>query len=294
METRAAKQISGRLQAGGVRVDSWLPTLTFCDLAIFFGTAKFRPNASHLIKLLISRLHPNFMVLESPVVGRVTQELGHKEPLFRAGVGGFFADQGFAYALTHQNDSTAQRLLWGEAFCNQEVKFSSQGTVGIALQIPGDASIKGVDQVAETKAAIARVRGSKCFCNARIIVRTPPLLASRTDHRLAGLEVIPGVEIQTGTNDNKEDFFRSIEILITFSSTMGIDAIMRGVPACGLDSRSFLRLVSPSTLDDLLSRRIDLNPNYANILANTTWKIEDLFGSDFLRVVMGVTNLEAS
>ena len=294
MEVRAAKQISGRLQAGGVRVDSWLPMLTFSDLAIFFGTAKFRPNASHLIKLFISRLHPNFMVFESPVVGRVTQELGHKEPLFRVGVGGFFADHGFAYALTHQNDSTAQRLLWGGAFCNPEVKFTRQGIVGIALQIPGDAAIKGVDQVAETEAVIARVRDSKCFRNARIIVRTPPLLASRMDHRLAGLEAIPGVEIQTGTNDNKEDFFRSIEILITFSSTMGIDAITRGVPACGLDSRSFLRLVSPSTLDDLLSRRIDLNPNYANILANTTWKIEDLFGSDFLRVVMGVTNLETS
>jgi hypothetical protein len=294
MEVRAVGQISSCLRALGLRVESWLPMLPFSDLAIFFGTAKFRPNASHLIKLLISRLHPNFMVFESPVVGRVTQELGHKEPLFRVGIGGFFADHGFAYALTHQCDSTARRLLWGESFCSPEVRFNRQGVVGIALQIPGDASIKGIDQVAETAATIARVRSSKCFGSARIIVRTPPLLASRKDPQLARLAAIPGVEIQTGTNDNKEDFFRTIEFLITFSSTMGVDAVTRGVPACGLDPRSFLRLVSTSTLDDLLNRHIDLNPHYINILANTTWRIEDIFGSDFLRIVMGAANLEAS
>lgn len=294
MEMRAADQINCRLRALGVRVESWSPMLPFCNLAIFFGTAKLRPNASHLMKLLISRLHPNFMVLESPVVGRVTQELGHKEPLFRVGINGFFADHGFAYALTHQGDPTALQLLQGESFCRPDVCFNNQGVVGIALQVPGDASIKGIDQISEASATIAKVRSSKHFGGARIIIRTPPLIASRNDPQLARLGGIPGVEIQTGTNNNKEDFFRSIEFLVTFSSTMGVDAVTRGVPACGLDPRSFLRLVSTSTLDDLLKRHIDLNPNYINILANTTWRIEDIFGSDFLRVVMNVANLENS
>jgi len=293
MEMLAAQEIRNRLHAMGVRVDSLLPTLAFCDMAIFFGTAKFRPKFSHLVKLFITYSRMNFMVFESPVIGRVTQELGHKEPFFRVGMGGFFADRGFDYALTHQNDSTAKRLLMGDAFSSPQVRFNGNGVVGIALQIPGDTAIKGVDQILGTEAVIAHIRNSNYFCNARITVRTPPLLAFRKDQRLARLEAIPGVDIQTGTNDNKEDFFRSIELLVTFSSTMGVDAISRGVPACGLDPRSFLRLVSHSGLDNLLNRRMQLNPNYLNILANTTWKIENIFGSEFLRVVMGVTKLDS-
>lgn len=287
MESRAADQIRANLQALGARVDSRLLALPRADLAIIFGTAKFRPSASHLVKLLVSRLHPNFMVFESPVVGRVTQELGHKESVFRAGMGGFFGDRGFAYALEHQADATALRLFYGESFSCPDVRFSGLGVVGLALQIPGDASVTGVDQIEQAAAIAVRVRRSERFGNAPIIVRTPPLLASRWDPRLARLEVIPGLTVQVGTNDNKEEFLRTIEFLVTFSSTMGVDAVTRGIPACGLDSRSFLRLVSSSTLDDMLDRRIDLNPHYMNILANTTWRIEDIFGPEFNRVVMG-------
>ena len=68
---------------------------------------------------------------------------------------------------------------------------------------------------------------------------------------------------------------------------MGTDAIMRGVPACGLDPRSFLRLMSSSSLQDLLDRRIVLDENFLNILCNTTWKIDSLFGPSFMRIVFG-------
>lgn len=293
MELRAADQIKGRLHVLGVRVDTCLLSLPSADLAIFFGTAKFRPSASHLVKLLVSRLHHNFMVFESPVIGRVTQELSHEEPIFRAGMGGFFADRGFDYALEQQADTTALRLFYGKSFGFPDVRFCGQGVVGLALQIPGDASVTGIDQIQQTAAIATRIRRSESFGNARIIVRTPPLLASRLDPRLAYLEAIPGLEIQVGTNNNKEEFFRTIEFLVTFSSTMGVDAVTRGIPACGLDSRSFLRLVSSSTLDDLLERHIDLNPNYMNIFANTTWRIKDIFGPEFNRVVMRIGSSES-
>jgi hypothetical protein len=286
MELLAAGQITKRLEEMGAIVSSRHLFLLQADLAIIFGTAKFRLTLSHIVKLIVSRLHPNFMVFESPVVGRVTQELGHKEPLFRVGLGGFFADYGFAYATANQQDGTAQRLLLGESFRTPKIEFGRQNVVGIALQIPGDASIVGVDQVGRLAEIVRQIRSSKYFSNARIIVRTPPLLASFTDSKLIHLSKTLDLEIQVGTNDNKESFFQLIEFLVTFSSTMGIDAIMRGVPACGLDPRSFLCLVSSSTLDDLLSRRIDLNPYFMNILANTTWRIEDIFGLEFQRIVV--------
>ncbi len=286
MEMRAAMEIRRKLLLEGVSVGSGCWAFLTADLAIIFGTAKLRPKVSHLLKLVITRIYKNFLVFESPVIGRVSQELGHMEPLFRVGVGGFFADEGFSYALVHQYDSTAKRLLLSESFCNHNVEFNWKGVVGIALQVPGDASVKGIDQIKEIEGVIETIRHSRYFSNATIIIRTPPLLAAQRDPNLARIELLPGVQIQTGTNANKEDFFKSIELLVTFSSTMGPDAVMRGIPACGLDSRSFLRLISSSTLADLLLRRIDLNVNYVNILANTTWKIEDIFGQEFQRIVL--------
>ncbi len=294
MEWRAATHIRQKLEGQGFVVATHWWQLFGASLVIFFGTAKLRRSRPHLFKLLLSRFFPGFLVLESPVIGRVTQELTHQEPLFRVGVGGFFADYGFDYALTHHDEATTLPRFFGADYRALEVGFNGKGCVGIAMQIPGDASIKGVDQIAGIHTIIAQIRRSTQFADARIIVRTPPLLATRPDPRLASLATLKNVQIETGTNDNKEAFFQAIEFLVTFSSTMGVDAISRGVPACGLDPRSFLRLVSATSLEDMLARRIALHPHFMTILANTTWRIEDLFSVDFNRIVLGWPSAEAA
>ena len=286
MELKAARIIQERINSMGGYITNNLWEFHSADLAIFFGTAKWRFSIPHLVKIFISKFSSCFLVLESPVIGRKSQELTHQDPIFRAGVGGFFADHGFEYAVKLQQDSTAKTLLFGGASNFPLVCFKGADTVGIAMQIPGDASIKGVDQVGQILNIIDKIRRSQSFANAKIILRTPPLLSHYRDPKITRLMNEKSVDLQIGTNENKEEFFKEIEFLITFSSTMGVDAIARGVPACGLDERSFLRLISDSTLDDLLSRKINLNPNYLNILSNTTWKVEDLFSSAFNRIVL--------
>lgn len=294
MEMRAALEIHQKLEKLGFVVCSRWWQVLGVKTVIFFGTAKLRRNRRHLFKIILSKFFRHFIVLESPVVGRIAQEITHQEPLFRVGVGGFFADHGFGYARAHQGDQTALVRLFGTEYRAPNICFNRKGYVGIAMQIPGDASIKGVDQIAAIYAIIRKIQCSDHFAEARIIVRTPPLLAARPDPRLAQLAALPNAAIEIGTNDNKEVFFNTIEFLVTFSSTMGVDAISRGVPACGLDPRSFLKLISHSSLDDMLERRIDLHPNFMTILANTTWRIEDLFSADFNRIVLSWPSAEAA
>ena len=286
MEMGAANLIQERVKNMSSYITHNLWELPGADLVIFFGTAKWRFSIPHIVKIFLSKFSRRFIVLESPVIGRKAQELTHRDPIFRAGVGGFFADHGFEYAVKLQQDSTAKTLLFGKSDAFPLVDFKGRGAIGIAMQIPGDASIKGVNQVKQILNIIDQVRASQNFANAKIILRTPPLLADYRNPKLDQLKRMQNVEVQIGTNENKEDFFKEIEFLVTFSSTMGIDAIARGIPACGLDKRSFLRLISDSTLDDLLSREIKINPNYLNILSNTTWKVEDLFSSAFNRIVL--------
>jgi hypothetical protein len=106
---------------------------------------------------------------------------------------------------------------------------------------------------------------------------------------ISGLEILSkfdNISIDEGTNENKESFFDQINFLVTFSSTMGVDSLLRGVPAVGLDKRSFLRLVSNSTLTDCFNSRFHLADDYLNILCNTTWGINDLMSDHFYEMVI--------
>jgi hypothetical protein len=285
-ELLAFKALHNLFESKGFSVDNF-PKSLFYDYAVIFGTIKNRINLKQILKKIMLTLSRNFIVIETPVVGRQAQYLIHNENFFRVGVNGFFADKGFEYAVKKRNNDINKRNFLARSSISKKVEFKKNCHIGISLQLPGDASVRGIDQIGWILDLINGKYIPQRLINANnFIIRTPPLLKGNL---ISGLEILSkfdNISIDEGTNENKESFFDQINFLVTFSSTMGVDSLLRGVPAVGLDKRSFLRLVSNSTLTDCFNSRFHLADDYLNILCNTTWGINDLMSDHFYEMVI--------
>lgn len=286
LEFIALKNIEKLLLRKGYNVDHY-PKSFFYRYIIFCGTIKLRLKKEHIIKFVLSKLFKNFIVLESPVIGRSEQNIAHTDLLFRVGVNGFFANKGFEYALRNEHNNKNKLKFLKKFVIDKNIKFYENKPIGISIQIQGDKAIKGFNQINWLKDFFSGKIINKSFIdNNKFILRTPPLLSKKVLIQYKFFEDnFSNVSINIGTNSNKNQFFNSINFLITFSSTMGIDALVRGIPSVGIDSRSFLRLVSNSDLLDCFNSVFDINSNYLNILCNTTWFIDDLDKEFFYKMV---------
>ena len=285
-EAQAADSLRSLFECKGFSIDNYPKSLIY-DYVVIFGTIKNRINWPHIFKRIAIKIARKFIVLETPVVGRMLQSLHHDENFFRVGVNGFFADKGFEYALKNRDNDINKQNFLSNFTVNEKFEFKKNCPIGIALQIPGDASIAGVDQIKWLSDFMSGVYAPKNLINANdFIIRTPPIGKDNYFRKLKPLLQLRNISIQLGTNENKEIFFNQIKFLATLSSTMGVDSILRGVPSIGLDNRSFLRLVSKSTLTDCLNSRFDLVNDYLNILCNTTWTIESLNTDHFFEMVI--------
>ncbi len=285
-ETLAAESLCSLFESKGFSVDNFPRSLIY-DYVVIFGTIKNRINWHHLFKRIAIKIARRTIIIETPVVGRLMQSFDHNENFFRVGVNGFFADKGFEYALKNRDNDINKKNFLSKFTVNEKFEFKKNCPIGISLQIPGDASISGVDQIKWLSDLMSGVYAPKNLINANdFIIRTPPIGTNYYFKKLEPLLQLGNISIQLGTNENKEIFFNQIKFLVTLSSTMGVDSILRGVPSVGLDDRSFLRLVSKSTLTDCLNSRFDLVDDYLNILCNTTWTIEALKTDHFFEMVI--------
>ncbi|MDG1096973.1 MAG: hypothetical protein P8N23_05080 [Methylophilaceae bacterium] len=280
-----------KVLADGFLSRGYVVTHNFFDVpsssfSVIFGSVKLRFNFNHLVKKIITLTSKNFLVLESPVVGRASQHIEHMDDAFRVGINGFFADNGFSYAKDNCNSEINKNIFIKYNSVTDHILFKDNKIIGIALQVPGDASLKGFNQTKWIEDFFSGKVVNKSFLNGnRFIVRAPPLMKGFSAYKLNNLSY-NNVIFQVGTNANKDSFFDDIDFLITFSSTMAVDSILRGVPSCATDSRSFLNLVTSSSLLDCFNKEFYIDEHYLNVLSNTTWRISQLDSDHFHNMVV--------
>jgi hypothetical protein len=255
---------------------------------ILFGTIKInknffiKVNIINYLKFFYSLFSKNIITLESPVVGRSGQFMDHRDKLFRIGLNGFFANKGYSYALKNKQ-SQVNYLHFTNKYniLFKKIKFNKSKYIGIVLQIPSDNAIKGFNQAKWIEKFLDGLIIDSNYINKyTYILRLPPLINS-SSYNLKNFEKYNNIIIEQGTNDNRQSFLDKCKFIITFSSTMGIDAIVNGTPAIGIDSRSFLNLVSSNKLIDLFNNKFLIDQFYKNIISNTTWDEKLLSKTDF-------------
>ena len=208
------------------------------DVAVIFGSWKDRPSTWHKCKNKIVSSGKPFVVIETPLIGRgpVTDIL--QDGWYRIGVNGFLADTGRFY---RQNKNySADRWNKIKHQLGVELKPWKDPQEGnyivVALQLPGDASLRGTDI---TKWAAETVQTLRTYTSRPIIVRTPQLDREFDKENILNITRIEGVSLVRGTRENLFTMIDNAYATVTYSSGFGIDSVIRGIPTIAVDPGNF-------------------------------------------------------
>ena len=233
------------------------------DVDVFFGSWKQRENPWHICKQQIVQNHQlsgrPFVVFETPLVGRGPVSDIMQDECYRVGINGFLADDGFEHVLGSPHDR-----LDVQCITLPQLKINESGCILVALQIPGDASLRGCNISLWARDTISEI---KKYSTKPIILRTPQL---PRDYDLSWLT--EDIILQQGSHDNLYSTIDSAWCTVTYSSGLAIDSMLRGVPTIACNSANFTyrfgqndiaNVTSPSWPDEISLRQWLADLSYA-------------------------------
>jgi hypothetical protein len=141
----------------------------------------------------------------------------------------------------------------------------------IVLQLPGDASLCGHD-ISEW--CIRTVRSIRSVTDRKIIIRKPQV---EREYRIAeALDLFDNVDIQEGKHENVKSTIQAAHALVTFSSGMGVEALIEGTPVIAHHQASFVYDITPNKIEDIENIKLPDRKQWINDMAYTTWSLEEI------------------
>ncbi len=218
-----------------------IPQFYSHNLAIIFGSWKNRKDSHHQIKNKIIDSNKNFICCETSLLGRQKVTNKFNEDWFRVGINGFLANTGNFNQSAH---ITPERWQMIKEVRNIEVVpwNHNQGIyITICLQLPGDASLQGADINLWMLKVCRSIRAITDF---PIKIRFPQLKRTFNRQHLAEAMSYPNMISEEGTKENLNKTIDESSFICTYSSGMGIDAVLRGTPIFAESKASFVYSVS--------------------------------------------------
>ena len=231
----------------------------YADYHVIWGSWKPRDDEHHRVKNEVVRFckreNAKFICIETPLLGRKKVENVMSDVYHRIGVNGFLADTG------NFNNVNSPSDRWIKIQKDLEIDVKPWRTEGdritIALQLPGDASLRGANiskwayETAKDVKEILLTLGLE----RRIVVRTPQLQREFDQSYIDGMVEL-GCEFEVGTKENLLDSFKDCWVAFTYSSGYAVDAVVNGVPVIACDPGSFAYDISSSSVDALLDPKM--------------------------------------
>lgn len=245
------------------------------DLDVFFGSWKDRNLEHHNLKRDIVAKSKRFIVLETALLGRQKVELVPRDRYVRMGLNGFLANTGNFNYYDRPSDRW-EKISSDLGLSLEPTNRSKDSPILVALQLPGDASLQGTDISFWAASVIDHIR---LLTNKPIILRTPQLPRDYDEAAMQRIFSHPEIYVQEGTKDNLRDTLRNCWAAVTFSSGIGIDALMYGCPVIAYSPASFCFRLCPNSVEYV--EHIEL-PNEEdrqqlfNNLAYAQWSTEEL------------------
>lgn len=207
-----------------------------CDVAVIFGSWKPREKGTHQTRTAVANSAKRFICIETPLLNRVTNE---ENTSWRIGVNGFLNLDAHWPELT---DSTADRRLEQMGIKWNGWKSNRKGHALVALQLPGDASLRGMDINDWAYRAITDIRDQS---DRRIVLRNHPLSSNRAfiDHESLARQLlvdgITNIKFSDGAIVPWAEDLNGAYCTVTYTSGLAIDSVLAGIPTIACDVGNF-------------------------------------------------------
>lgn len=241
-----------------------------CDCAVFFGSWKDRPDDHHVVKNNIVKYANKFICLETPLIGRGPVQDVMQDDWYRIGVGGFLADTG----NFNNKNRPPDRWEMISKRLNVDIKPYHSGQYCIvALQLPQDASLRGASI---EKWAAEWCRDFRKTSDMTIIVRTPQIQRHYDMQTLSSIAELEDVRFQVGTKDNLVPTLNGAAGVATYSSGMGVEALMNGCHTVASNSGSFVYDVCSNDVSGIIDQTEPNREQWIHDLAYCQWNIDEI------------------
>lgn len=247
-----------------------------CDVAVIFGSWKPREKGTHQTRNSVASQAPRFVVIETPLLRRVT---GAENQYWRVGINGYLNRDAVWPILTL---TEAEQRLQDLGVAWSGWKNRSSGHVVVVLQLPGDASLRGTDI---NEWAYRTVRDIRGLVDRDIVIRTHPLVSDRAFELHAQLgfrlmqEGIKDVRFSYGAVTPWSEDIQDAYCTVTFTSGMAVDSVLAGIPTIACDVGNFAWGISSNHVDQITDlRKADKKDimHWLNQLAACQWTAAEM------------------
>lgn len=221
-----------KYRAEFVYEEYWQP----CDVAVIFGSWKAREKGSHITRSAVAANAKRFVVIETPLLNRSTNM---PNQYWRVGINGYLNRDALWPSLSRDD---ARKRLQRLGIRWQGWQNDPDGHVVVALQLPGDASLRGCDINDWAFQAIMTLRQ---HTDRKIVIRNHPLCSTRA---FADHEILAGRLMQHGVNNIRlsdgylvpwEHDLAGAYCTVTYTSGLAIDSVVSGIPTISCDPGNF-------------------------------------------------------
>jgi hypothetical protein len=244
-----------------------------CDVAVFFGSWKNMKARHHEIKNKIVSNAKNFIVMETPLIGRQKVEEAMRDTWYRIGLNGFLADTG------EFNNADCDSLRWDKvkSWFNIDLKswnYKPNGPIILPLQLPTDASLRGASIEKWAYESIVEIRR---YTDRPIVVRTPQLdRAFNSPYMEKIRKPMKNVVFQKGTYENLIPTLEAASCTVCYSSGFAIDSLLHGCPTIACSPSSFAYELCQNNPQDVVDlQRPDREQLFYN-LSYAQWEAAEI------------------
>lgn len=241
------------------------------DLGVIFGSWKpERSNPHHKVRTTVAQGELPFIIIETQLLGR---KIGHESEYHRVGINGFLNEQGI---FGEEIDYDSRRFdLLGLKYNGW--KKSRGKKIIITLQLPGDASLRGMDINEWAIWVLEKLRNNT---DRPIEIRTHPGLSQKgLESHLSLYQYLaftnwPDIQVINGAVVPWEEQIKDAHCVVAFTSGLSIDAILNGIPVIACDPGNFSWGISSQKIEEVENLYIaseDTVQEWLNTLAYCQW-----------------------
>ncbi len=241
------------------------------DVAVIFGSWKDRPDQHHVIKNHIVKSAKQFIVCETPILGRKEVKNVGDDDWYRIGLNGFLADTGNFNNKRRPGD---RWKLIQEEFGLEIDPWKQGDNILLVLQVPGDASLNGVDINQWAYDTGTEIRK---YTDRPIILRAPQV------HKVFDIEILQrlldenkNINFQKGEKENLIPTIKSCFCTVAYSSGLSVESALLGVPAFALNKSNFAYKLGNNFVKNIQKPKLANRSQWLNNLSYAQWSLEEI------------------
>lgn len=247
-----------------------------CDVAVIFGSWKPREKGTHITRSSVAANAKRFVVIETPLLNRRTDV---ENTMWRVGVNGYLNRAALWPTLTPEHSEQRLKDL-GVAWTGW--RNNPDGHIVMALQLPGDASLRGADI---NDWGYRTVRTLREHSNRAIVIRNHPLCSQRAfgDHeelaRRLLLDGVQNLKFSDGQTVPWNQDLNGAYCTVTYTSGLAIDSVLHGIPTIACDPGNFAWGISsqkPRQIEKLNMAGADVVQEWLRNLAGCQCSLDEM------------------